>query len=181
MTFPNLHTVRLSSAFFDMHESLGESYATELVSLNPTLVNIGVCRPDSIPDVQFWEAVSNLQYLKSIGTSNFALHKGEMETFWKVLSKLEEVDLSTLEFPTDCHQPKFTFYRLRKITFTAERSDYRVQFQFIRLCPNLEDLFWRLLREIEVLDEFASDIERGLWPKLEAIDLCHYREDEYSS
>ncbi|KAF9169078.1 hypothetical protein BGX21_004583, partial [Mortierella sp. AD011] len=89
MTFPNLHTLDLCS-YFDTPDNRDESYAAELVSLNPSLVDISVSRPDPTPDVQFWEEVSNLQYLKSIRTFNVALHEDEMEAFWKVLSKLEK-------------------------------------------------------------------------------------------
>ncbi|KAF9371111.1 hypothetical protein BGX21_005262, partial [Mortierella sp. AD011] len=169
MTFPNLHTLDLYTSF-STRDSLGESYAVELVSLNPSLVDISVCQPDSTRGVQFWEVVSNLQYLKSIRTFNVALHEDEMETFWKVLSKLEDVHLEMLEFPMDCHQPSFTFYRLRKIVLTTADSNYDVQLQFIRSCPNL-DLLWRVWEKTEVLDEFASNVEHGLWPKLEAIYL----------
>ncbi|KAF9096568.1 hypothetical protein BGX27_001106 [Mortierella sp. AM989] len=104
-----------------------------------------------------------------------------MEDFWKVLSKLEEVRLCILSIPTNCKQPSGTFYRLRKISLTADDSDFTVQLQFIRQCPNLEDLFWRVGKESKVLDEFASDIEHGLWRNLETLDLDHCRGDEYSS
>ncbi|KAF9391738.1 hypothetical protein BGX21_011190 [Mortierella sp. AD011] len=103
-----------------------------------------------------------------------------MGTFWKAFLKLEKVDLRLPEIPMDCHHPSSVFYRLRKIKLDANRSDFDVQLQLIQLCPNLEDLFWEVNEEAGVLDEFAKDIEHGLWPKLEAIDLRHYPPLQYS-
>ncbi|KAF9399842.1 hypothetical protein BGX21_005526 [Mortierella sp. AD011] len=81
---------------------------------------------------------------------------------WKKASfletKLPKIPIQSLEL---------SFSRMRKLEIEAcDADDYKEQPEFVRRCPNLEELLWTADRAYAEVDKFLIEVKQGKWPRL---------------
>ncbi|KAF9348967.1 hypothetical protein BGX26_012683, partial [Mortierella sp. AD094] len=165
-TFPNLHTLVLALVY---RGSQLESSHMELFAMNPSLVNITISG-EFLGDIdaEFWKAMSSLPQLRILKALFLPPGIDEIEAFWNVCSKLEEATFRETIFPTNYIQSlELSFPRMRKLELDAcDLDDYKEQLEFVRRCPNLEELSWTVDHANTEVDNFSSEVKQGGWPRL---------------
>ncbi|KAF8983205.1 hypothetical protein BGZ46_010667 [Entomortierella lignicola] len=180
LTYPNLHTLELLIQWRQPNEQY-EQHVADIIKLNPTVVNLelwfkGISNKNGL--MQFWIAVSNLPNLKTLKVCSMELDYDEIELFWDVCKKLRELRLdSPKRFNRDIKkQDNIIFPQMKYMSFDfSGHMRGMIQLEYIRRSQQIEELEWDLGFEetADVLEEFVSDVERGLWPRLEKLEIYH--------
>ncbi|KAF9279665.1 hypothetical protein BGZ68_007782 [Mortierella alpina] len=109
--------------------------------------------------------------------SNLQVHK-HIDSFLQMCTRLESLDLErcTLrQLDADGYQALW-FPRLRELKFGRIRGmSLLSQLLFMRQCPELEILDWRVPHLGFPVDEFCQALEEGRWPKLTSLTLPESR------
>ncbi|KAF9204573.1 hypothetical protein BGZ49_005138 [Haplosporangium sp. Z 27] len=184
LTYPNLHTLELLTQWEQPNEQY-EQHVADIIKLNPTVVNLelwfeGISNKNGL--IQFWIAVSNLPNLKTLKVWSMELDYDEIELFWDVCKKLRELRLNSPNWLNGDikKQDNIIFPQMKNMSFNFSGDmGGMIQMEYIRRSQQIEELEWDLGFEktADVLEEFVSDVERGLWPRLEKLKIYHRHAD----
>ncbi|KAG0011696.1 hypothetical protein BGZ80_000500 [Entomortierella chlamydospora] len=165
-TFPNLRTLVFTLCIW---RSLSKEYPMELFTLNPSLVDVTISG-EFLPVIEgeFWKAMSDLPQLRIFRVHSLPPGIDEIEAFWNVCSKVEEASFWETKFPkTPIQSLELSFPRMRKLEIEAcDADDYKEQLEFVRCCPDLEELLWTADRAHTEVDKFSIEVKQGKWPRL---------------
>ncbi|KAF8983698.1 hypothetical protein BGZ46_009746 [Entomortierella lignicola] len=186
LIFPNLYS--LSVHFHEDPFMLNKNNAADLIKANPSLVEVSLCIETRINDkilgLPLWQAISNLSHLRKLRVYGLEIQDNEMNAFCGTLSKLREAYIAHTVLPKNCTRlnNNLIFPQMQKIKLYGYETydEYIKQLRIICKCVHLEELTWKVKLENEVLEEFASNIEQGLWPYLERLDFKFSKLNDHS-
>ncbi|KAF9109957.1 hypothetical protein BGX27_006954 [Mortierella sp. AM989] len=162
----------------DNHANEGcktEGDPTELIAVNPSLIRLTISKLSEYLLAPFWVAVSELPHLKILNLHDARMEgKENLEAFWTACRNLESLCISGTWLAADdfTFEDDLVFRRLQVLELQLYMDmDKMDQLDMIRRCPYLEELIWCAAKNAHVLELFALDAARGLWPRLERLKL----------
>ncbi|KAF9175394.1 hypothetical protein BGX20_005880 [Mortierella sp. AD010] len=82
--------------------------------------------------------------------------------FWKAMSDLPQLRIFRVHSLPPGIDEIEAFWNIE----ACDADDYKEQPEFVRRCPNLEELLWTADRAYAEVDKFLIEVKQGKWPRL---------------
>ncbi|KAF9170894.1 hypothetical protein BGX21_008326 [Mortierella sp. AD011] len=183
ITYPELHTLTIVDDNPNRETLDRKAYPEELIAFNPSLVHLKVVRLGRNLLAPFWTAVSGLLHLKTLTLQDVTMKDTySLGEFWSACQNLERLCIRQSRISAEGLEvgDNLIFHKMQALELHLPKHvDQKKQLDMIRRCPNIQDLTWNVVGdENNVLDLFAQDAARELWPKLDSLSLSHSITDE---
>ncbi|KAF9902850.1 hypothetical protein EC991_004509 [Linnemannia zychae] len=179
--FPNLYSLQLQfDPRFPGHTKEEYIYAANFIRINPTIkdLEIQIQTTHSQLPFDFWDAIATTLHnpirLFVVGVS--CTEGDTLDRFWEACTLFQEIHYSDSAMSISRLLPKLSFPRLKRLAFRSSSSLPGMfhpvqQLEWLKQCPNLIQLLWRVTKASIPVDAFAEAMRRGTWTHLEDLSL----------
>lgn len=165
--FQNLVSFELTSRLLVQH------YCIEFIMQHPTITRLVLRKLYDCPPA-FWDALLGFQHLTSLYMSSFALFGANIDKFWQLATRLEQLDIDAMHYTTvNISIPPGAFSRIKHLGVDVCYPDNVPFFMdLLQQCPGITSIRWDTIHHDEsaFVSGLTTLLEAAALPNLEHLD-----------